>query len=50
MIQYEQPQVQLLEFLSRERLASENMTEPALVDDNVSIGEVPTFSEGIEDW
>ena len=50
MLQYEKPRAEILEFLSRQPLASENVNEPALVDDNVSIGEVPTFSEGIEDW
>lgn len=47
---YEQPRVQLLEFISKQPLASENVTVPALVDDNISIGEVPSFTEGVEDW
>ena len=49
-MQYEKPQAELHIFLSRQPLASENVTEPALVDDNLSLGNTPGFTEGIEDW
>ena len=49
MERYEQPQVQILEFLAKEPVAS-NVTEPALIDDSISLGTVPSFTEGVEDW
>ena len=50
MIKYEQPQVEIYEFLAREPMATGNINEPALIDDTVSMGTTPTFNEGIEDW
>ena len=50
MLQYEQPQIQILEFTARGPMASSNMTEPALTDDSISLGTVPSFTESVEDW
>ena len=48
---YEQPRVELLMFLAKESVASENVPEPSLTSgDNISLGEVPGFTEGVEDW
>ena len=48
---YEQPRAELLLFLVKEPIASENVNEPSLANnDNISLGEVPGFTEGIEDW
>lgn len=52
MLEYERPQVELLEFISSQSIASENINEPSLVNDSdgISIGEVPGFTEGVGDW
>lgn len=50
MLQYEIPKAEIVLFLTREPLASENVTEPALIDDGLSLGETPGFTEGVEDW
>ena len=50
IMQYEIPQAEIILFVARQPLASENVTEPALVDDNLSLGNTPGFTEGIEDW
>lgn len=50
MLPYEQPQAVLVRFLSQDPFLSGNVNEPALIDDSVSVGETPSFSEGIEDW
>ena len=48
---YERPHVELLLFLTKESMASENLTATAQPNsDDVSLGEVPGFTEGIEDW
>ena len=49
-LQYENPQAEILLFLAREPLASENINAPALIDDHLSVGDTPGFTEDVEDW
>jgi len=50
MLQYEIPQVKVIFFITREPLANKIVNEPAQIDDNLSLGDTPGFTEGVEDW
>lgn len=52
MQQYERPEVQLLYFLPRETVASDQAVRETTKDgdETITVGSTPEVSEGVEDW